>query len=155
MSEATTLPRIVEIEDGSGGAADESVTLDYDARHKRRTTYMTNKGRSILLDLAEPLALTDGTELRLDDGTRVTVIAAPEDLLEITCKDASHMVRVAWHLGNRHLPTELMEMALRIRADHVIAAMVKGLGADVRAIQAPFNPEGGAYGHGRVHGHQH
>ena len=83
----------------------------------------------------------------------VEVKAAPERLAEIACADTAALVRVAWHLGNRHLPTQLVGDRLRIREDHVIVAMVKGLGAEVTLINAPFNPEGGAYGHGAVHGH--
>src|SRR5205085_11118454 len=80
-----------------------------------------------------------------DDGRLIEVVAAPEPLAEIRCKDAQRLVRVAWHLGNRHLPTQIMANALRIRRDHVIEAMVRGLGARVIEIEAPFDPEGGAY----------
>ena len=75
-------------------------------------------------------------------------MAAPEPLLEIRGTDPHHLVRVAWHLGNRHLPTQIMPKGLRIRRDHVIEAMVKGLGARVIEIEAPFDPEGGAYAGG-------
>ena len=81
--------------------------------------------------------------------------AAPEPLLEIRCRDAHHLVRVAWHLGNRHLPTQIFEDRLRIRVDHVIEDLARKLGAEVARIEAPFDPEGGAYGHGRTHGHDH
>jgi urease accessory protein len=80
------------------------------------------------------------------------VVAAPEPLLEIRGVDPQHLVRLAWHLGNRHLPTQIMPKGLRIRRDHVIEAMVKGLGARVIEIEAPFDPEGGAYAGG---GHSH
>ena len=90
----------------------------------------------------------------LEDGRLVEVVAAPEPLLEIRGHDPHHLIRVAWHLGNRHLPTQLMAKALRIRRDHVIEAMVKGLGARVVEIEAPFDPEGGAYAEaGHAHGH--
>ena len=81
--------------------------------------------------------------------------AAAEPLAEVTCDDIDHLVRVAWHLGNRHLPTELLGTCLRIRRDHVIEDMLVKLGAHVTHVSAPFNPEGGAYGHGRTHGHDH
>jgi urease accessory protein len=84
----------------------------------------------------------------------IEVVAAPEPLLEIKGSDPHHLIRVAWHLGNRHLPTQLLPKALRIRRDHVIEAMVKGLGARVVEIEAPFDPEGGAYA-GSAHGHAH
>ncbi|MEQ8806030.1 MAG: urease accessory protein UreE, partial [Rhodospirillales bacterium] len=106
-------------------------------------------------DLAEAEALADGDGLVLDDGRLVAVTAAAEPLAEVTCDDTGHLVRVAWHLGNRHLPTELLGDRLRIRRDHVIEDMLVKLGAAVSHVSAPFNPEGGAYGHGRTHGHDH
>jgi urease accessory protein len=94
----------------------------------------------------------------LEDGRLVEVVAAPEPLLEICCTDAPHLARVAWHLGNRHLPVQLLPHALRIRRDHVMADMVRQLGADVTEISAPFDPEGGAYavsgGHHHHGGHK-
>ena len=111
-------------------------------------------GLAFLLDLAEAEALADGDGLVLDDGRLVAVTAA-EPLAEVTCDDTGHLVRVAWHLGNRHLPTELLGDRLRIRRDHVIEDMLVKLGATVSHVSAPFNPEGGAYGHGRTHGHDH
>ena len=102
-------------------------------------------------------AIRGGDALLLDDGRLIEVIAAPEPLIEIRGADPLHLVRVAWHLGNRHLPTQIMAKGLRIRRDHVIEAMVKGLGARIIEIEAPFDPEGGAYaGGGHVagdHGH--
>jgi urease accessory protein len=133
----------------------DQIVLAYDDRYRRRVMLKTAKGAEILLNLVQPRVLQDGDALRLDDGGLVEVKAAPEKLAEITCADTAAMVRVAWHLGNRHLPTQLAGNRLRIREDHVIVAMVKGLGADVTLINAPFNPEGGAYGHGAVHGHSH
>jgi urease accessory protein len=94
----------------------------------------------------------------LEDGRLVEVVAAPEPLVEIRGADPNHLIRVAWHLGNRHLPTQIMPKGLRIRRDHVIEAMVKGLGARVVEIEAPFDPEGGAYagtGHDHAHDHGH
>ena len=99
--------------------------------------------------------LRAGDGIRLEDGRIVAVEAAPERLLEIACTDERALARIAWHLGNRHLATELGDRTIYIREDHVIADMVIGLGAAVRAVDRPFNPEGGAYGHGAVHGHSH
>jgi urease accessory protein len=98
--------------------------------------------------------------LKLEDGRIVEVVAAPEPLAEIRGADPAALTRVAWHLGNRHLPTELTNRSLRIRRDPVIEDMARGLGATVIAIEAPFNPEGGAYvraagGEDRDHGHDH
>ncbi|HCS69549.1 MAG TPA: urease accessory protein UreE [Rhodospirillaceae bacterium] len=140
--------------DWSGAAAD-TVVLDFDHRHRRRMAMTGVNGLAFLLDLAEAEALADGDGLVLDDGRLVAVSAAAEPLAEVTCDDTDHLVRVAWHLGNRHLPTELLGDRLRIRRDHVIEDMLVKLGATVSHVSAPFNPEGGAYGHGRTHGHDH
>jgi urease accessory protein len=118
------------------------------------------RGLEFLLDLASAVALRGGDALVLEDGRLVEVVAAPEPLTEIRCNDPHHLVRVAWHLGNRHLPTQIMAKGLRIRRDHVIEAMVKGLGARVIEIEAPFDPEGGAYAeafhaHGEAGSHAH
>lgn len=133
----------------------DSVTLDYDRRTRRRITLTGVKGLSFLLDLAEAPILRGGDGLKLEDGRVVEVKAAPEALLEITCADELALARIAWHLGNRHLATEIDARVLHIRTDHVIEDMVRKLGAVVRHVQRPFNPEGGAYGHGAVSGHSH
>lgn len=133
----------------------DRVELDYDNRFRRRIVLRGKKGTRFLLELAEPQLLMDGDGLLLSDGNFVAVEAAAESLAEITCADTGELVRVAWHLGNRHLPTQLMEGRLRIREDHVIVDMVQKLGADVELIKAPFQPEGGAYGKGQVRGHDH
>jgi urease accessory protein len=137
----------------SGDAAD-SVVLDYDDRHRRRMTMTGTRGLSFLLDLPEAAFLRHGDALVLEDGRRVEVLAAPEPLLEIRCSDPLHLARIAWHLGNRHLPTQLFPKYLRIRRDHVIADMAAKLGARVIEIEAPFDPEGGAY-QTPVHSHDH
>jgi urease accessory protein len=123
----------------------DTVVLDFDDRHRRRMAMTGTRGLAFLLDLESAVALRGGDALVLDDGRLIEVVAAPEPLAEIRCKDLQRLVRVAWHLGNRHLPTQIMANALRIRRDHVIEAMVRGLGARVIEIEAPFDPEGGAY----------
>src|SRR4030088_3246094 len=112
------------------------------------------RGLEFLLDLENAIALRGGDALVLEDGRLVEVVAAPEPLVEIRGADPLHLGRVAWHLGNRHLPTQIMAKGLRIRRDHVIEAMVKGLGARVIEIEAPFDPEGGAYAGGHA-AHDH
>jgi urease accessory protein len=130
--------------------ASDTVVLDFDDRHRRRMAMTGTRGLAFLLDLEAAVALRGGDALVLEDGRLVEVVAAPEPLLEIRGSDPFHLVRLAWHLGNRHLPTQIMGKALRIRRDHVIEEMVKGLGARVMEIEAPFDPEGGAYaGHAR------
>jgi urease accessory protein len=130
----------------------DTVVLDFDDRHRRRMAMMGTRGLEFLLDLENAVALRGGDALVLDDNRLIEVVAAPEPLIEIRGVDPQHLVRVAWHLGNRHLPTQIMPKGLRIRRDHVIEAMVKGLGARVIEIEAPFDPEGGAYAGG---GHTH
>ncbi len=138
-----------------GGKAADVVRLDHDRRTRRRIALTGQSGLSFLLDLAKAPVLVAGDGIRLEDGRIVAVEAASERLLEIACKDERTLARIAWHLGNRHLAAELADRTLYIREDHVIAEMVKGLGASVRSVERPFNPEGGAYGHGAVHGHSH
>jgi urease accessory protein len=132
-------------------SAADTVVLDFDDRHRRRMAMTGTRGLEFLLDLEAAVALRGGDALVLEDGRLVEVVAAPEPLLEIRGQDPFHLVRLAWHLGNRHLPTQIMAKSLRIRRDHVIEEMVKGLGARVLEIDAPFDPEGGAYATG--HGH--
>ena len=145
------------------GAPADTVVLDFDARYRRRVAMTGVGGLEFLLDLAEATMLRGGDGLRLEDGRVVEVVAEPEPLAEIRAADPLALTRVAWHFGNRHLPTEITPKALRIRRDPVIEAMVEGLGARVIALEAPFNPEGGAYvkaepgaePHDHAHGHDH
>ena len=130
-----------------------SLTLDFDARHRRRFRLTADQGEDILLDLPQAIAMADGDGLQLEDGQWLKVQAATEDLVEIRHKDAIQLMRLAWHLGNRHLPTEIRHDVLRIRPDHVIEDMLRGFGAHLQALQAAFQPEGGAYGHGHQHRH--
>jgi len=125
--------------------AADTVVLDFDDRHRRRMAMTGTRGLEFLLDLETAVALRGGDALVLEDGRLVEVVAAPEPLIEIRGTDPAHLVRVAWHLGNRHLPTQITARGLRIRRDHVIEEMVKGLGARIIEIEAPFDPEGGAY----------
>ena len=140
--------------DWPAARAADTLTLVFDDRHRRRIRLTSDADAPVLLDLRKASAMADGDGLRCDDGCWLAVRAAPEALLEITCADAHMLARIAWHLGNRHLPTELAGATIRIRPDHVIEDMVRGLGATVRAVTAPFQPEGGAYASGAPP-HQH
>ena len=131
--------------------AADTVVLDFDDRHRRRMAMTGTRGLEFLLDLENAVALRGGDALVLEDGRLIEVVAAAEPLVEIRGADPLHLVRVAWHLGNRHLPTQIMPKGLRIRRDHVIEAMVKGLGARIIEIEAPFDPEGGAYASSQAH----
>jgi urease accessory protein len=138
------------------GERRDRITLDYDERHRRRRRYVCEGGLEFLLDLAEATVLRHGDGLRLEGGGYVEVRAASENLIEIRAASAGGLARLAWHLGNRHLPADVTGERILIRDDHVIVDMLRGLGAQVKAVQAPFNPEGGAYGqHNHDHGHPH
>ena len=134
-------------------SAIDTVLIDFDRRHRRRIVLTTEAGASLLLDLPQAARLRHGDGLKLDDGRVVGVVAKAESLIEIHTHDDDDLVRIAWHLGNRHLPVQLLGDRIRIRADHVIAEMVEGLGGHVDAIEAPFDPEAGAYA--AVGGHHH
>jgi len=132
-----------------------TLTLDFDERHRRRIRLTTDQGDDILLNLPKAVAMADGDGLQLDDRSWLRISAASESLVEVRHKDRHQLMRLAWHLGNRHLPTEIREGALRIRPDHVIEEMLRGFGAGLEKIHEPFQPEGGAYGASHDHGHHH
>jgi urease accessory protein len=127
------------------------VTLGYDARFLRRKRLVTAGGEAFLVDLAETTNLLAGDAFELDDGRLVEIAAALEPVLVIR----GDLVRLAWHIGNRHTPCQIEAHRLVIRADHVLADMLRGLGAEVTEATEAFTPEGGAYGLGRTMGHAH
>ena len=129
-----------------------SLTLDFDARHRRRIRLTTDQGEDVLLDLPKTIAMADGDALQLEDGRLLQVKAAAELIVEVRHKDPTQLMRLAWHLGNRHLPTEIRDQVFCIRPDHVIEEMLHHAGAELVKRQAPFQPEGGAYsGDGHHH----
>ncbi len=125
--------------------------VDFDRRHRRRIVLQTTAGTPLLIDLPQATRLRNADGLLLDGGGVVRVVTRPEALLDIHAHDAAGLVRIAWHLGNRHLPVQLLGSHIRIRADHVIADMVRTLGGHVQEIEAPFDPEAGAYAGGHSH----
>jgi len=132
------------------------VTLTYDDRHRRRMRLTTEAGMDFLLDLERAALLRDGDGLHLDDGTWVAVAAASEDVVDVRGETPRATARLAWHLGNRHLPVQILDDGtIRFRYDHVIEEMVIGLGGAAERTSAPFTPEGGAYGDGTGGGHHH
>jgi len=155
-----TLPRATVVL-GAGawtGAVADTVVLDLDARHRRRIVMRGAAGLEFLLDLPQARRIKHGDALVVEDGRLVAVVAAPEPLAAIHCPARDQLVRVAWHIGNRHLPVMIDVDRLLIRQDHVIEDMVRGLGGVVTHLEAPFEPEGGAYsagGHGHHHHHHH
>ena len=130
----------------------DRILLDAGDRQRRRIVLTTEKGMKLLLDFAEPMMLRDGDGLVLDDGSIVTVAGQAEHLIEISAKAPLDLVRLAWHIGNRHTDAQFTDKAFRIRRDHVLEEMVKGLGAITKDVEAPFDPEPAAP-HGHHHGH--
>lgn len=132
----------------------DRVLIDYDRRFRRRIVLNTILGAEVLIDLPQAIRLRDGDGLLVEAGV-VRVCAQAEELMEIHAHEDGELIRIAWHLGNRHLPVQLLDGRIRIRADHVIGEMVEGLGGHVDSIQAPFDPEAGAYAGGGHHHHHH
>ncbi|HVY34911.1 MAG TPA: urease accessory protein UreE [Caulobacteraceae bacterium] len=156
--------RIVDvIEPGQwSGPVCDHVTLDYDGRHRRRIVLTCDHGARALLDLREARILPGGAALKLEDGRLIEVIARSEPLLEVHAADPAALLRLAWHIGNRHLTAQIERDRILIRRDRIVAAMLERLGARLSEIEAPFDPEGGAYGgahdahdHGHSHDHVH
>jgi urease accessory protein len=131
--------------------ADGRVTLGYDARFLRRKRLVAEDGSSFLVDLNETTSLDQGDAFKLSDGRLIVVIAAKEPVVQVR----GDLPRLAWHIGNRHTPCQIEADHLVIRRDHVLEKMLTGLGAELAICDAPFRPEGGAYGHGRTMGHDH
>ncbi|GBQ32844.1 urease accessory protein UreE [Gluconacetobacter sacchari DSM 12717] len=138
--------------------ATDVFAADCEGRHRRRMMLPLGSGETVLLDLAHARLLRAGEGLKLDDGRIVRVEALPEALMEVTAHGPLHLLRLAWHLGNRHLPAAIDEARILVRRDHVIADMIRGLGGHVRMVEVPFDPESGAYaarGEAAEHGHHH
>jgi urease accessory protein len=135
-----------------GHTAVDRLVLTYDERHRRRLRYVASGGTTFLLDLPRAAVLRAGDGLRLEDGRIVGVEASPEQLVEVTAPDARTLVRLAWHIGNRHLPAQLEPHRILIREDAVIVNMLVGLGATVKPVLAAFTPEAGAYDTGAAAG---
>jgi urease accessory protein len=144
----STLVRAIEVMPAGKWAehtAVDRLVLTYDERHRRRLRYVALGGTTFLLDLPRAAVLRAGDGLRLEDGRMVSIEASPERLVEITAPDAKALIRLAWHIGNRHLPAQLEPARILIRDDPVIVSMLIGLGASIRPVMAGFTPEAGAY----------
>ena len=132
------------------------VTLPHDLRHLRRKLLHLSNGEMVMLDLKEAVLFSSGDRLVLENGDTIEIQAASEKLFEITARDTLHLIELAWHLGNRHLPAQIEEGRILILRDHVIRAMLQGLGADVTEIEEGFQPARGAYhSHGDHDHHAH
>ena len=126
----------------------EIVGMDASQRHLRRKLITLQHGDEVLVDLEKTTKFEDRDCLILEDGRLVQIIASDEELLEITAQDSTHLTQLAWHIGNRHLEAQIEATRILIRRDHVIAAMLKQLGATVIDVRETFTPEHGAYSHG-------
>jgi urease accessory protein len=135
--------------------ASDRVVLDAADRNRRRIVMTGEKGTEFLLDEAKPISLRDGDGLVLDDGSIVLVTGEPEPLIEISAGSALDAVRLAWHLGNRHTDVQIVGGKIRIRRDHVLEDMLRGLGAKLSALDAPFDPEPASPSHEHRHEHDH
>jgi len=133
-------------------AADGVITLDYEGRFLRRKRLVTDGGEAFLVELPETVSLSATDGFVLDDGRVIAIRPKSEPLLKVT---HDHLPRIAWHVGNRHTPCQIEQDHLLIQQDHVLEDMLRLLGADIEKLDAPFTPEGGAYGHGRTHSHSH
>lgn len=132
------------------------VILTHDERHLRRKLLHMVHDDVVMLDLREPIVLEHGDLLELENGAgHVEVIAAEEPLLEIRPRNILHQIELAWHLGNRHLAAQIEDKRILIERDHVIKAMLEGLGATVTEVSEPFSPMHGAYHSHGSHGHDH
>jgi urease accessory protein len=147
MIRATTLLRAGEIDPHR---IVDRVVLDAEERQRRRVVLIGENGTAFLLDLLQTTPLREGDGLVLEDGNIVRVAGKPEPLIEIAAPDAPSLARLAWHIGNRHTDVQIIGDRLRIRRDHVLEEMLRGLGATLSLLEAPFEPESGAYAH---HGH--
>lgn len=154
----TKFPRAVQVlPAGKAGVASPSgrAVLPHDERHLRRRAIELTDGSKVLVDLPEPVNLNDGDRLVLEDGGQIEIIAAPEEVYDIRARDGVHLTELAWHIGNRHLAAAIEPGRILILRDHVIKAMLEGLGATVREVSEPFKPVRGAYSGGHDHGHAH
>ena len=145
---------IVPVGKWSGETAADHIVLDATERHRRRIMLTGERGTKFLLDLPYATSLRDGDGLVLEDGAIVRVDGKSEPLIEIATVSAPELARIAWHIGNRHTDVQVVGDRLRIRKDHVLEDMLRGLGATLTRLDARFDPESGAY-HGGQGGHEH
>ncbi len=145
---------VIRSADREGQTPFDVAVLAHDERHLRRKKIDLRQGERLLVDFPEALALGQGDLLPLDDGRFVEVVAPREKLHDVRARDARHLTELAWHIGNRHLPAAIEAGRILIQRDHVIKAMLEGLGATVTDVDEPFEPARGAYsGHGHLHSH--
>ena len=162
------MPRAISVlaaSDRRDGRVVDTLILPFAQRQAQKGFLFGTGGTCVELDLAEPVRLCTDDALVLDDGTLVEVVAEPEPLIEARAADLPSLARLAWHLGDRHIPVQILEKRLRLHRDPAVEVLLESLGAKLTAIEAPFEPEGGAYAapagdhdhhhHDHGHGHHH
>jgi urease accessory protein len=132
----------------------DTVILDYEQRSAQKVSVTGAKGTAIDIELHQPVRLRTDDLLVLDDGTLVEVVAAPEPLIEARASDLARLSRLAWHLGDRHIPVQVLTNRVRVKREAAVEALLTALGAKVTMIDAPFEPEGGAYALSQAHDHE-
>src|SRR5262249_40584495 len=147
--------RVLSPAEREGSALLDTLILPYAQRQAHKGFVFGVKGTCVELDFAEPVRLRTDDALLLDDGALVEVVAEPEPLLEARAADLPSLARLAWHLGDRHVPVQVLERRLRLKRGPAVPTLLESLGAKVPAIDAPFEPEGGAYATGEHHHHDH
>jgi urease accessory protein len=143
-----------------GDTVVDTLILPFAQRQVQQGFLFGIKGTCVEIDLAEPVRLRTDDALVLEDGNVVEIVAEAEPLIEVRAADLAALARLAWHLGDRHVPVQILERRLRLARDPAIEALLERLGAKVAMIDAPFEPEGGAYAaapgdHGHDHHHHH
>lgn len=133
----------------------DTLLLDYDQRQRPEGSHTALRGTQIAMALPQPVRLQTDDRLLLDDDTLVEIVARPEPLYELRAAGPADLARLAWMLGDRHLPVDISERRLRVRRDPAIDTLLHGAVVKITAIDAPFEPEGGAYAHGAAKGHDH
>jgi urease accessory protein len=147
--------RVLNAAERAGRAIADTVILDYAQRSAQKIAVTGVKGSRVEIDLQQAARLRTDDVLELDDGSFVEVVAAPEPLIEARAADLSQLARLAWHLGDRHVPAQLFANRIRVRAEASVEELLKALGARLARIEAPFEPEGGAYEAAHHHDHAH
>ena len=152
------MPRATSVQSAAqrkGGTVIDTLILPYAQRQVKQGFVFGIKGTCVEIDLAESVRLRTDDALVLDDGSMVEVVAEAEPLIEARAADLAALARLAWHLGDRHVPVQILERRLRLARDPAIETLLQGLGVRVAHIEAPFEPEGGAYDAAVAHGHHH
>ncbi len=156
--------KVVGLAERGGRPVIDTVLLDYAQRSARTVTVTGLKGGRFEIAFAQAARLRTDDALVLEDGSLIEVVAAPESLIEARAGDVADMARLAWHLGDRHIPVQMLSNRIRVQRGPDVECLLKSLGAKVTPIEAPFEPEGGAYeshahdhdhDHGHAHGHHH